>query len=81
MSKCCIILNNLLRNWPVLIEASTGNLKPLDCKKVFTSAKREMRLMTLIKLEQNRSEFLLVWNPYTKDCYQNNTLNTKQSNY
>jgi hypothetical protein len=31
--------------------------------------------------EQNRTEFLLVWNPYTKDCYQNNTLNTKQSNY
>jgi hypothetical protein len=29
----------------------------------------------------NRTELLLVWNPYTKDCYQNNTLNTKQSKY
>jgi hypothetical protein len=32
-------------------------------------------------IEQNRTECLLVWNPYTKDCYQNNTINTKQSKY
>jgi hypothetical protein len=30
--------------------------------------------------EQNRTECLLIWNPYTKDCYQNNTWNTKQRN-
>ena len=56
-------------------------LEYFGLKKVFTSPRREMRLMTLIKLEKNRTSFLLVWDPYTKDCYQNNTLNTKQSNY
>ena len=28
----------------------------------------------ILIIEQNRTEFLLVWNPYTKDCYKNNTL-------
>ena len=30
MSRCCIILNNLLRYWSVMMEASTSNLNPLD---------------------------------------------------
>ena len=30
MSRCCIILNNLLRNWPVMMEASTCSLNPLN---------------------------------------------------
>jgi hypothetical protein len=30
MSWCCIILNNMLKNLPVVMEASTGNLNPLD---------------------------------------------------
>ena len=30
MSQCCIILNNMLKNLPVVMEASTGNLNPLD---------------------------------------------------
>ena len=35
MSRCCIILNNMLNNLPVMMEASTGNLNPLDYKKKF----------------------------------------------
>jgi hypothetical protein len=30
MSQCCIILNNMLKKLPVMMEASTGNLNPLD---------------------------------------------------
>jgi hypothetical protein len=30
MSRCCIILNNLLRNWPVMMETITSNLNSLD---------------------------------------------------
>ena len=45
MSRCCIILNNMLKNYlPVMMEAS-----PSDYKKSFYCP-REMRLMTLIKL-------------------------------
>jgi hypothetical protein len=39
----------MLKNVPVMMEASTGNLNPLDYKKSFYCP-REMRLMTLIKL-------------------------------
>jgi hypothetical protein len=27
---CCIILNNMLKSLPVVMEAITGNLNPLD---------------------------------------------------
>jgi len=30
MSRCCITLNNMLRKLPVMMEASTSNLNPLD---------------------------------------------------
>ena len=30
MSQCCIILNNIFKTLPVMMEASTGNLNPLD---------------------------------------------------
>jgi hypothetical protein len=33
-----------------MMEASTGNLNPFGLKKVLASPRREMRLMTLIKL-------------------------------
>ena len=50
MSRCCIILNNMLKNYlPVMMETSTGNLNPLDYKKSFYWP-RAMRLMMLIKL-------------------------------
>jgi hypothetical protein len=35
-------------------------LESFGLKKGFTSPRREMKLMTLIKIEQNRTEFLLV---------------------
>ena len=49
MSRCCIILNNMLKKLPVMMEAGTGNLIPLDYKKSFYCP-IAMRLMTLIKL-------------------------------
>ena len=49
ISWCCIILNNMLKSLPVMMEASTGNLNPLDYKKS-VYCPRAMRLMSLIKL-------------------------------
>ena len=37
MSRCCIILNNMLQNLPGKMEASTSNWNPLDLKNVFTA--------------------------------------------
>ena len=50
MSRCCIILNNMLKFLPVMMEANTGNLNPLDYIKKSVYCLRVMRLMTLIKL-------------------------------
>ena len=36
MSRCCIILNNMLTILPVMMEASTGNLNPFGLKKSFS---------------------------------------------
>jgi hypothetical protein len=49
LSWCCIILNNMLKKLPLMMEASTSNLNPLDLRKSF-NCPRAMRLMTLIKL-------------------------------
>ena len=33
VKRCCTIPNNMLTNLPVMLEARTGNLNPLDLKK------------------------------------------------
>ena len=42
ISRCCIILNNMLKNLPVMMDSSTGNLKPLDLKKFLLPESNEV---------------------------------------
>ena len=77
------VINSQLMNYIINIyshksQVESEQLKLLLQVHVHNVHVWHMQAFSYTPFHQNRTELLLVWNPYTKDCYQNNTLNTKQ---